>query len=426
MKNKFVIEDGFIYSLVNYLQKQPVFIILDSNNYNFSEFNFIAAWGVKSEFQLEEKNLFEEFYKYHQKCNDLIFGHISYDVKNIIYNLSSNNKDYIEFPLFYFFQPKYILEIKNNIAIISCFNETIKPERLYNEIIKCSSRNEKCKSDIIFKQRMSKSDYLLKVQELKKHLQLGNIYEVNFCQEFYAENIYLNPYSVYLNMRKENPTPFSAFYKLYDKYLICASPERYLKKKDRTVISQPIKGTIKRGKKHFEDEELIKKLKKNEKDRIENIMIVDLVRNDLSLTAEKESVVVKELCEIYTYPTVHQMISTVQSTVKENIPFTDIIKTTFPMGSMTGVPKIRAMQLIDEYETIKRGLYSGTVGYICPNANFDFNVVIRSLQYNSTTGYASFITGGAITIQSSPEEEYQECLVKAQGILRTLKAKIKL
>ncbi len=418
-------KDDFIASLIEYLKNQPVFIILDSNQYTFTDYEFIAAWGIKTSFFSEKKNVFEEFYEYHRHCNDLIFGHISYDVKNLIENLSSKNPDYIQFPMFYFFQPLYTLEIRNDKVFINSRNSKKGNDDIFIEII--NTKTEKVNEyneNIVFKRRMTKTEYSSKVNELKKHIQLGNIYEVNFCQEFYAENVIINPHYIYLKMRKENPAPFSAFYRLNDKYLICASPERYLKKTGRIIISQPIKGTIRRGENYEEDQKLKNTLKQSEKNCAENIMIVDLVRNDLSRTAEKDCVTVKELCEIYTYPTVHQMISTIQSVIKENVIFTDVIKTTFPMGSMTGAPKIKAMQLIDKYETIKRGLYSGTIGYITPDANFDFNVVIRSLQYNSKNAYFSFITGGAITIQSVPEEEYEECLIKAKGILKTLKARI--
>ena len=218
--------------------------------------------------------------------------------------------------------------------------------------------------------------------------------------------------------------PFSALYRINEKFLLSASPERYLKKVKNKVISQPIKGTIKRTSNEKENRKLKQQLQQNNKDRAENIMIVDLVRNDLSQTAIKNSVKVKELCKIYEFPTVFQMISTIESTVDTETPFTDIIKTTFPMGSMTGAPKIKAMEIIEKYESVKRGLYSGSVGYISPKGDFDFNVVIRSLQINYKNNYASFITGGAITILSNAEDEYEECFVKAQALLNALKTKI--
>lgn len=183
------------------------------------------------------------------------------------------------------------------------------------------------------------------------------------------------------------------------------------------LLSQPIKGTSRRGATPEEDEALKKELQENPKERAENIMIVDLVRNDLSKIARPKSVTVDELCGVYTFETVHQLISTVSCEVEETTSFTDIIRATFPMGSMTGAPKVRAMELIEEYEAFKRGLYSGTIGYISPNGNFDLNVVIRTLLYNKVQKYLSCSVGGAITINSDPEKEYEECLVKVQRIL---------
>ena len=202
-----------------------------------------------------------------------------------------------------------------------------------------------------------------------------------------------------------------------DYSIFSGSPERFLKKVGSKLISEPIKGTAKRGLTKTEDEELIKSLVSDPKERAENVMIVDLVRNDLSKIATKNSVQVEELCQIYSFETVHQMISRISCDIKESASFTEIIKATFPMGSMTGVPKIRAMELIEEHESFKRGVYSGSIGYIKPNGDFDFNVVIRSLVYNRKNNYLSCSVGGAITIQSDPEKEYEECLIKVKRIL---------
>ncbi|MEA3318161.1 MAG: anthranilate synthase component I family protein, partial [Bacteroidota bacterium] len=253
----------------------------------------------------------------------------------------------------------------------------------------------------------------------KKHIKKGDIYEVNFCQEFYGKGE-LNPVKVYQRLNKISPTPFSCYGKFHSKYLISASPERFIKKEANKIISQPIKGTIKRGKNKQEDKELIKKLKNDKKERAENIMIVDLVRNDLSRTAKKGSVKVDELCGIYSFEQVHQMISTISCEIKSDENYVNIIKNAFPMGSMTGAPKIRAMKLIEKYEKTKRGLYSGAVGYISPERNFDFNVIIRSMLYNSESKYLSFIVGGAITSLSVPEKEYEECILKAEAMIKTL------
>ncbi|HMG82080.1 MAG TPA: anthranilate synthase component I family protein, partial [Ferruginibacter sp.] len=246
-------------------------------------------------------------------------------------------------------------------------------------------------------------------------------YELNFCQEFYAEPASIDPIAVYQQLTKLSPNPFAALYKLNDRYCLCASPERYLKKMGETVISQPIKGTAKRDLANkLLDEERKTSLLNSNKERSENVMVVDLVRNDLSKICQEGSVKVDELFGIYSFPQVHQMISTVSGRLQNDIHWVDAIKATFPMGSMTGAPKKRVMELIEKYEQTKRGLFSGSIGYINPEGDFDFNVVIRSILYNSNTQYLSFQTGGAITFYSNAAEEYEESLLKAEAIKTVL------
>ena len=243
---------------------------------------------------------------------------------------------------------------------------------------------------------------------------------MNYCQEYYAENIDLIPSLIFNQLTKHTATPFSAFLKLKDLHVMCASPERFIKKVRNRIISQPIKGTRKRGRSKALDDELVDELKRSNKDISENVMITDLVRNDLSITGKKGSVKVEELYGVYTFEKVHQMITTISSEVDKNVHFSDILASTFPMGSMTGVPKIRAMELIEQFENFKRGLFSGAIGYITPKGDFDFNVVIRTILYNASTKYLSVGVGGAITIKSDAEEEYEECMVKVKPIFEVL------
>jgi len=243
---------------------------------------------------------------------------------------------------------------------------------------------------------------------------------MNFCQEFFAEGVRIDPLSMFDRLNQHSKAPFSAYYRLRDRYLLCASPERFLKKEGAKIISQPIKGTIRRGGDPKEDLGLKNQLASSEKDRSENVMIVDLVRNDLGRSCKAGSVEVEELFGIYGFNQVWQMISTVKGELEEGEDGIDAIRRAFPMGSMTGAPKVRSMQLIEEYEQSKRGLYSGAVGYIRPDGDFDFNVVIRSLLYNAADQYLSFQVGGAIVFDSVAEKEYEECLLKAKGILDVL------
>ena len=258
------------------------------------------------------------------------------------------------------------------------------------------------------------------VEKIKEHIRYGDIYEINYCQEFFAEDVVLDPLELYFRLNEFSGTPFSCYYKDGSRHLACGSPERFLKKEGNQLISQPIKGTKPRGKNKVLDMQMKEALQSSAKEQSENVMIVDLVRNDLSKTAEKGSVKVDELCGVYSFKNMHQMISTISSKLKKEVHFIDAIKECFPMGSMTGAPKIRSMELIEKYEKTKRGLYSGAVGYIDPVGDFDFNVVIRSILYNECNAYLSFIVGGAITDKSNPIEEYEECLLKAKPILMTL------
>ncbi|WP_462219564.1 anthranilate synthase component I family protein [Ferruginibacter sp.] len=276
-------------------------------------------------------------------------------------------------------------------------------------------------SDLDIKNRISKSAYIDTIQKLQQHILRGDCYEINFCQEFFAEDAVIDPLYVYHKLIQLSPNPFAALYKLNDKFCICASPERYLKKEGNKIFSQPIKGTSKRDLVNKENDLQNKNyLSANEKEKSENVMVVDLVRNDLSKVCKEGTVKVDELFGVYSFPQVHQMISTISGEIKNDIDWIDIVKATFPMGSMTGAPKKRVMELIEQYEQTKRGLFSGAIGYINPDGDFDFNVVIRSIFYNASTRYLSFQAGGGITFYSDAEKEYEECLLKAEAMRKVL------
>ena len=368
---------------------------------------------------VEKTNLFAVSDSNYSNNKENQFGFISYDYKNQIEELSSSHFDGIQFPEKHFFTPEILFKIEETEVNISFEIENAAIERIITEIQSVSVTQQEIKRVNVVP-KVSKEEYIETVKTLKEHIQLGDIYEVNYCQEYFAKNVELNPVDIYMKLNQKSPTPFSCFVKCNNKYLMSASPERFIQKSGDKIISQPIKGTIKRGVNADEDEVLKKQLFNDAKERSENVMIVDLVRNDLSKIAKKDSVVVDELCGIYTFSQVHQMISTVSGEVQKNIDVDAILKATFPMGSMTGAPKIRAMKLIEKYEKTKRGLYSGTVGYIDENGDFDFNVVIRSMLYNQENNYLSFIVGGAITALSDPEKEYEECLLKAKAMLEVL------
>ena len=358
-------------------------------------------------------NSLQEFY---ESYSDWMFGYISYDIKNEIEEFVKED-DLSNADKVYFFIPKYLLLVKNNKMEVL----TYQSKQETDDFISSLSMFSRIKNqNIILQSRESKKDYLDKIKLIQKHIQRGDIYEMNYCVEYFAENKKLSPQQLFIDLNSVAKTPFASFVRLNNNYIICASPERFMKRTDNTLISQPIKGTIKRGLTKQEDKILYNKLKKSNKDISENIMIVDLVRNDLSKISNRGSVNVDELCEVYAFENVYQMISTVSAKVTSNICFKDVLRASFPMGSMTGAPKLKAMELIDDYEERSRGIFSGSLGYINPDGDFDFNVIIRTILYNSTKKYLSASVGGAITAKSDPESEYQECLIKISPIREVL------
>ncbi|MFN8282292.1 MAG: anthranilate synthase component I family protein [Chitinophagales bacterium] len=406
------------------------FCFLDSNNYPnypYSTFGSLFAIDAIDVISVNE-NCLEQFEQFQQQHNDWLFGFLNYDLKNEIEtNLQSNKIDNIENPLLHFFVPKYLIKIENGIVEIGVKSESdAESESALDEFKKLIISNKSLTthgSQLTTKilNRISKEDYIQTIENLKQHIQLGDIYELNFCQEFYAGNALIDTVRVFQKLNKISKAPFTSFFKNDQNYLMCASPERFLKRQNNTLISQPIKGTRKRNPNQKEDNLLKQQLFFDEKERSENVMIVDLVRNDFSRIAIKNSVEVEELFGIYSFEQVHQMISTITCNIKQTLSFSEIIRAVFPMGSMTGAPKIAAMQLIEQYETTKRGLFSGAVGYITPKGNFDFNVVIRSIFYNQKNQYVSIQAGSAITIDCDAEKEYEECLLKAKAMFEALK-----
>ncbi len=398
---------------------------LDDNNHNskYNSFDALLAVDGLTAFVTDAENAFKDFEEYQRTTNDWLFGYLSYDLKNDVERLSSKNSDGLHFPELYFYQPKKIIKITGNTAefiYLNMVDDEIEED--YKsitslEVINAIKENPK---KIKIKLRIFKDEYFKKVTKMLQYIQRGDIYEANFCQEFYAEKTTIEPLSVFKKLNKISKAPFATYLKIQDKYILSASPERYLKKEGNVLISQPIKGTAKRSTNKEEDDSLKRNLSLDKKERAENIMIVDLVRNDLSKSAIKGTVKVKELCKVYSYQQVHQMVSTITATIPDKKNIVEVLKETFPMGSMTGAPKLSAMEIIEELESFKRGVYSGAVGYITPEQNFDFNVVIRSILYNATQEYVSYAVGSAITAKASPEKEYEECLIKAKAMKQVL------
>jgi para-aminobenzoate synthetase component I len=394
---------------------------LDNQHYHLPHHSFecMAAAGSLQTLVTAAGTAFEQLQQLYEQSHDWLFGHLSYDLKNETESLSSNNTDHIGFPDLCFFIPEVILQLSENELLIGAVDA--RHETIFHEICAIDPPEPARLAPTPINSRISKEEYIQIIQQLQQHILRGDCYEINFCQEFFAADVIIDPVQVYCSLSDTSPNPFAAYYKTGERYLLCASPERYLKKEGDHIFSQPIKGTAQRNLHDAgEDVKSAEHLYNSAKDRSENVMIVDLVRNDLSKICEEASVQVEELFGIYSFPQVHQMISTVSGRLRSDLHFIEAIRATFPMGSMTGAPKKRVMELIEQYEQTRRGIFSGAVGYITPEGDFDFNVVIRSIMYNASRKYLSFQAGSAITFYSDPEKEYEECLLKAAAIKKVL------
>jgi para-aminobenzoate synthetase component 1 len=410
--------------VLNWVQPFSTFCFLDNHQYQIEPHSMecLLAAGVKQEIKADAGNAIKQLQQFINRSDGLrqtgwLFGHLGYDLKNEIEKLSSSNPDRIQFPDLFFFEPEVVIRLSANEMVI----EADDPAAVFAQVSDISNTSDILQQKVNIQNRISQQEYISIINKLKQHILRGDCYEINFCQEFFAENTDINPFDIYKKLSTVSPNPFSALYRMNDQWLICASPERFLKKQRNKILSQPIKGTSIRIKNdESRDEQSKYELLHSTKDRSENVMVVDLVRNDLAKICKEGTVKVDELYGVYSFPQVHQMISTVSGELDSRKSFYDIIKATFPMGSMTGAPKKSAMELIEKYEQTKRGIFSGAVGYISPDGDFDFNVVIRSIMYNAASGYLSFQAGSGITFYSDPEKEWEECLMKAEAMKNVL------
>ena len=405
--------------MLNWANRFSIFCLLDNNGYGPEDpaFECLLGAGCTRSFCFSEENNFSSFQSFFDASPSWLFGHLGYNAAGNAY--VTDKKEEPDFGRGFFFEPEIILRLA--AGKIEILKSNVPAEILIQQIHACSGTVNDTGIIGDVSSETSRDEYLQDIKKLQGHIHRGDCYEINYCLQFFAENTCIDPISVYVKLAAVSPAPFGAFYKLNDKYCLCASPERFLKKTGRQLLSQPIKGTAKRNHIDPENDKLNKEnLQRSAKDKSENVMIVDLVRNDLSTVCEKDSVTVTELFGIYSFPQVHQMISSIEGTLEAGKNFTNAIEACFPPGSMTGAPKYKVMELIENYEAHQRGLFSGSIGYIKPCGDFDFNVVIRSIFYNKATKILSFAAGSGITFYSNDEEEYEECLAKTEGILRTL------
>ncbi len=404
--------------MLNWANQFNIFCLLDNNGYNFEQpaFECLLAVGCERSYTFTGENDFAELQHFYDAKTSWLFGHLGYNAASNGYAKTTGANE--DFGKGFFFEPEIILKLNgSNIEVLKC-NKTVKV--ILTEIENFNAGILEENNSLQITLAFSREEYLNKITSLLQHIKRGDCYEINFCQQFVADNAFINVVKTYQKLSAVSPAPFGSLYKLNNNYCLCASPERFLQKKGNQLISQPIKGTSRREADAVKDEANKNYLIESTKEKSENVMVVDLVRNDMSMICQKGSVHVKELFGIYSFPQVHQMISTIQGTLPADKTFTNAIEACFPMGSMTGAPKKRVMELIEKYEEVDRGLFSGSIGYITPTADFDFNVVIRSIFYNETKKQLSFFAGSGITFYSNAAQEYEECMLKAAAIVSIL------
>jgi len=365
-----------------------------------------------------ESSVLERFQQWLDSKTEWSFGLISYDVRLLIERLPVRKDFDPSLPLISWFRPLVLIERRGSQLFIRKNHSVFSDDELVRRVSETDDIHPH--PSIVLNALVCREAYIEQAGSLLRHIRLGNAYEVNYCIPFRAEASLPGPYSVWRRLAESTAAPMAGYFRSGDHHLLSASPERFLQRTGQTIRSQPIKGTIRRGSTLEEDTALRSQLASSEKDMSENVMIVDLVRNDLSRSALPGTVRVEELFGIHSFRTVHHMISTVCAEVPANTSFTQLMRDTFPMGSMTGAPKVEAMKLIDAHETRPRGWYSGTLGYITPEGDFDLNVVIRSLVYDDKSQQLSCTVGSALTTHADPGMEYEECLLKLEAIRRVL------
>jgi len=404
--------------MLNWVRPFSIFLFLDSNGYAdpYGRYECLLAAGAA---EVIAGDTGDPLHALQESHADWLFGHITYDYKNLLEpRLTSRHPARHRYPLLHFFCPQIVCYIPRGTPALTIAAAGIAPEAVFEAITRMPPDCTSSVPSLGFRQRTDRDTYLATIGRLRRHLADGDCYEINYCNEGYCPDAVLDPLPVFRALNALSPAPFAAYYRLHGQYMMCASPERYLHKSGDAIRSQPIKGTAPRDADPAKDAALAKALRENIKERAENVMIADLVRNDLARSCVPGSVRADELFGVYSFPQVHQLISTISGTLRSGMPFTDAIRHSFPMGSMTGAPKFRVMQLIGQYEAARRELYSGTVGYITPDRDFDFNVIIRSLFYNADDRYLSYQTGGAITYDSDPHREWDEMRLKAWALER--------
>lgn len=401
---------------------------LDSNAYPDSDktYEAILAVDADSVFKSDSSDALNELKKYRKTNKDWLFGYLSFDAgaPSSPHKIANEKEDNLQFQKLHFFHPKKIFFLKKDSIEIHYKSDNEKELKVDWNAINNIEVKEGLQNDpnLQIQSRLSKQTYLDKIKTIQEYIEQGKVTEVNFCQDFFTYARLENPLAVYKQLNDISKTPFASYVRMEEKYVMCASPERYLSNTNGMLKSQPIKGTAKRKENILEDRKMRLALEEDEKEITENVIITEMVVDEMYAIAEEGSVRITELCKAYSFKQVHQLISTVVCHLKPELDAIDAIQATYPMGSMTGIPKDTTLEVIEELEDFNRGLYSGSIGYFAPNDDFDFNVVIRSILYNAKNEYVSFAAGGAITALSNPENEYEEIMLKVKAMEQVLGA----
>jgi para-aminobenzoate synthetase component 1 len=432
----------------------PFFLDSGKNNEQSGKFSFIgfeplAVFKAKDEkieimeenSWREEKNsnslyVFQDFFDKYSRTHTSPFpfsggfvGFLSYDLCHKIEKIPYMAKDDKHIPDIYFalYDGVFVYDHNKRESYIVAHGITQPAEDIIkklNKIIKQANKKtatvnivEERKNKNEITPNFSKEEYIKNVGKIKRYIKNGDIYQANLTQRF--ETKYTGePWALYQRLRNINPAPFSSFIDYGDFQIVSSSPERFVKVDNRKIQTRPIKGTIARGINKEEDISNQQLLLNSEKDKSELIMIVDVARNDLGRISKIGTVKVETLFSLEEYPTVYHLVATVTGELREDVKFADIIKATFPGGSITGAPKIRAMEIIDEIEPTRRNVYTGSIGYLDLNGNMDLNIVIRTIILKE--GKAFFQVGGGIVWDSDEESEYKETILKGEALQKAI------
>lgn len=351
---------------------------------------------------------------------DWLFGHFSYDLKDELEQLSPRLVAEPGALSSFWFVPRWVVEWRHGAVFLHCDPKHEEEGRALVAALHTPPEHDPAPKPAEWLEHTPREEYLRQATKLLEHIRRGDIYEVNYCTTRIAQLPGWDPYAAFGKLLERSDAPFAAFHRFGKQFALCASPERFLAFDGDRVVGQPMKGTRPRSADPVEDARIAQELANDPKERSENIMALDVMRNDLSRIAASGTVKVEELCGVHAYAHVHQMVSTVSARMLPKATPLHAVYAAFPMASMTGAPKIRAMQLIDEVEDRTRGLFSGALGYFAPDGTGDLNVVIRTVLYNAETGEASLSAGSALTATCEPEREWDECVLKARSVIEAL------